>query len=105
MEKYYKRSINEVQEELSVNANKGLSSDEVAKRLAQYGKNKLTAKQKKSLLVLFIEQLKSFMVLILLIAAAVSGVVGVMHNEGLLDTYIILGILIVNAIIKDNTVL
>ena len=99
MEKYYKRSINEVQEELSVNANKGLSSDEVAKRLAQYGKNKLTAKQKKSLLVLFIEQFKSFMVLILLIAAAVSGVVGVMHNEGLLDTYIILGILIVNAII------
>ena len=39
------------------------------------------------------------MVLILLVAAAVSGVMGVLHNEGLLDTYIILGILIVNAII------
>ncbi|HKM44549.1 MAG TPA: HAD-IC family P-type ATPase, partial [Dysgonamonadaceae bacterium] len=99
MEKYYKKSIDEVLEKLRVNLENGLSSDEVEKRLAQYGKNRLTAKPKKSLLILFIEQFKSFMVLILLIAAAISGVVGVMHNEGLLDTYIILGILIVNAII------
>lgn len=99
MEKYYKKSIDEVLEKLRVNLENGLSSDEVEKRLSQYGKNRLTAKPKKSLLILFIEQFKSFMVLILLIAAAVSGVVGVMHNEGLLDTYIILGILIVNAII------
>ena len=99
MEKYYKKSIDEVQEELNVNLNKGLSSDEVEKRLAEYGENRLTAKAKKSLLTLFVEQFKSFMVLILLVAAAVSGVMGVLHNEGLLDTYIILGILIVNAII------
>ena len=99
MEKYYKKSIDEVQEELNVNLNKGLSSDEVEKRLAEYGENRLTAKAKKSLLTLFVEQFKSFMVLILLVAAAVSGVMGVLHNEGLLDAYIILGILIVNAII------
>ena len=99
MEKYYKKSIDEVLEKLRVNLENGLSSDEVEKRLSQYGKNRLTAKPKKSLLILFIEQFKSFMVLILLVAAAVAGVMSVLHNEGLLDTYIILGILVVNAII------
>ena len=99
MIQFYKHSIEEVQNELKVNPDSGLSSDEVEKRLLEYGKNQLTAKAKKSLLVLFFEQFKSFMVLILLIAAAVSGVIGILHNEGLLDTYIILGILLVNAII------
>lgn len=99
MDKFYKRSVDDVQQELGVTIDKGLSSAEVEKRLTEYGKNRLTAKAKKSLLVLFYEQFKSFMVLILLVAAAVSGVMGVIHNEGLLDTYIILGILLVNAII------
>jgi Ca2+-transporting ATPase len=39
------------------------------------------------------------MIIILLIAAVISGVVGVMEGEGLLDTYVILGILIVNAFV------
>src|SRR5690606_38300152 len=46
-----------------------------------------------------LEQFRSFMIIVLLVAAAVSGVVGVMEGEGLLDTYIIMGILIVNALI------
>jgi Ca2+-transporting ATPase len=48
---------------------------------------------------MFLEQFRSFMIIVLLVAAAVSGVVGVMEGEGLLDTYIIMGILIVNALI------
>ncbi len=99
MDKFYKRSVDDIQKDLGVTIDRGLSSAEVEKRLTEYGKNRLTAKAKKSLLILFYEQFKSFMVLILLVAAAVSGVMGVIHNEGLLDTYIILGILLVNAII------
>lgn len=99
MEQAYKQSIENVQEQLGVTPDKGLSSSEINKRLQEYGKNQLDAKAKKTLFKLFVEQFKSFMVLILLIAAAVSGVIGVLHNEGLLDTYIILGILLVNAII------
>ena len=99
MKQFYKYSIKDTESELGVTPDKGLSSDEVEKRLQEYGQNLLTAKEKKSLLALFFEQFKSFMVLILLIAAAVSGVIGVIHGEGLLDTYIILGILMVNAII------
>ena len=99
MEQFYKHSIKEIETEMNVVLDKGLSSNEVEKRLAEYGKNRLTSKKKKSLLAMFFEQFKSFMVVILLVAAAVSGVIGVLHGEGLLDTYIILGILLVNAII------
>ena len=99
MSHFYKHSINEIEKQMDVMLDKGLSSSMVESRLKQYGKNQLTSKKKKSLLMVFFEQFKSFMVLILLVAAAVSGVIGIMHGEGLLDTYIILGILIVNAII------
>ena len=99
MEQFYRYSIKEVEREMNVALDSGLSSSEVEKRLIEFGENRLTSKKKKSLLALFFEQFKSFMVLILLIAAAVSGVIGVIHGEGLLDTYIILGILLVNAII------
>ena len=99
MSHFYKHSIKEIEKQMDVMLDKGLSSGMVESRLKQYGKNRLTSKKKKSLLMVFFEQFKSFMVLILLVAAAVSGVIGIMHGEGLLDTYIILGILIVNAII------
>lgn len=99
MEQFYKHSIKEIESQMNVSLDKGLSSSEVEKRLAEYGKNRLTSTKKKSLLAMFFEQFKSFMVVILLVAAAVSGVIGVLHGEGLLDTYIILGILLVNAII------
>lgn len=99
MEQFYKHSIKEIETEMGVSIDKGLSSSEVENRLAEYGKNRLTSKKKKSLLAMFFDQFKSFMVVILLVAAAVSGVIGVLHGEGLLDTYIILGILLVNAII------
>ena len=97
MSHFYNHSIKEIESKMDVVLAKGLSSSEVEKRLKQYGKNRLTSKKKKSLLMVFFEQFKSFMVLILLVAAAVSGVIGIMHGEGLLDTYIILGILLVNA--------
>lgn len=48
---------------------------------------------------MFFEEFKSFMIIILLIAAIVSGFIGIINGEGLLDTYIILGILILNALI------
>ena len=99
MNNFYKYSIKEIEKAMGVSPDKGLLSSEVDKRLNEYGKNRLTSKKKKSLLAVFFEQFKSFMVLILLLAAGVSGVIGVMHEEGLLDTYIILGILLVNAII------
>ncbi|MGN1302076.1 MAG: cation-translocating P-type ATPase, partial [Clostridia bacterium] len=57
------------------------------------------AKKKKSLFVKFLEQFKDFMIIILIISAIISGVVGVAQGEGFTDTIIILVVVVVNAII------
>ena len=99
MTQFYKHSINEILAHFKTDATTGLTSEEVKQRLEEYGYNQLTSKHKKSFLRIFIAQFKSFMIIILLIAAAISGVVGVMEGEGLLDTFVILGILMLNAFI------
>ncbi len=99
MEKYYNQSIEEILKKYDVSLQQGLSSSEVEKRLEKYGYNRLKSKKQKSAFAIFIEQFKSSMVIILLVAAIVSGVIGVMENEGLVETYVILAILIINAVI------
>lgn len=99
MEKAYRIGIESLVDQLNTSNETGLTSNEARQRLAEYGSNKLTTKKKKSFLMVFLAQFKSFMIIVLLIAAAISGVVGVMEGEGLLDTFIILGILILNAFI------
>ena len=78
---------------------KGLSSDEVVKRQEKYGFNELKAAKKKTLLQRFLDQFKDFSIIILIIAAIVSGAVGIANGEGVTDTIIIMIVVIVNAII------
>ncbi len=99
MAEFYRKEASELISELGVSESSGLTTAEVKKRQGQFGYNQLEAKAGKSFLRMFLEQFRSFMIIILLIAAAISGVVGIMEGEGLLDTYIIMGILIVNALI------
>ncbi|HBC78702.1 MAG TPA: calcium-translocating P-type ATPase, PMCA-type [Bacteroidales bacterium] len=99
MIQFYRKEASEIITSLKSDATVGLSTDEVKRRLGEYGYNQLASKRRKSFVILFLEQFKSFMIIILLIAAAISGVVGVKEGEGLLDTYVILGILIVNAFV------
>ena len=99
MKQYYNRTVNEILTEQDVSSESGLSSSEIEKRIEKFGPNKLASKKQKSLLSIFLEQFKSSMVLILFIAAAVSGVIGVMEGEGLVETIVILAILLLNAII------
>ena len=47
----------------------------------------------------FIAQFKSFMIIVLIVAAIISGVTGVLNREGITDAIIILSIIIVNALI------
>lgn len=99
MTPYYHHSAEEVAKQLDTDTARGLSADEVQKRLTEHGPNKLAEKKRKSHLAIFFEQFKSSMVLILIIAAIISGVVGVMNDEGIIESVIILAILIVNALI------
>lgn len=97
--RWFNLTTEETAKELDANLIQGLSSDEVVKRREKYGSNELKAKKKKSLLVKFLEQFKDFMIIVLIIAAVVSGIVGVQEGEGFTDSIIILIVVVVNAII------
>jgi P-type Ca2+ transporter type 2C len=72
----------------------GLSEDEAVNRLGSYGQNKLEEGKTKSIFEKFLEQFKNVMVIILLVAAAISGF---MHE--ITDTIIILVVVIINAVL------
>ena len=91
---WYKKGSEEIKEELNVNLETGLSSEEVKTRRAKYGDNTLTEKKPKSIVTMFLSQFKDFMVIILLVAAVISGVLGEWS-----DTIIILIVVMLNAII------
>ncbi len=77
----------------------GLTATEAAKRLEQNGKNKLAAAKGKSILMRFLEQLADPMIIILLVAALISGVLAAVENESFVDVIIILAVVIVNAVL------
>ena len=100
MEKnWFNKEVNEVEKELKTNLANGLTPAGVEEKRNEYGFNELKAKKKKSLFVKFLEQFKDFMIIVLIIAAIVSGIVGYMEGEGITDSIIILIVVIVNAII------
>ncbi len=72
----------------------GLSEDEAGKRLLKYGQNELETKKKASSVIVFLNQFRSPLIYVLVIAAAVSFIVG--H---ITDGFVVLGILILNAVI------
>ena len=77
----------------------GLSSAEAKKRLEANGKNKLAAAKGKSIVRRFLEQLADPMIIILLVAALISGVLAVVENESFTDVIIILAVVILNAVL------
>jgi len=90
---YLAKSVEEALEELSVDREKGLSDSEVHNRKEQYGPNELPKKEGASPVKLFFKQFKDFLILILFLAAGISVYAGQMANA-----YIILGVILFNAI-------
>ena len=97
--KWFNKEITEIEKELETDVKKGLTNEQVSSKQEKYGLNQLKAKKKKSLLQKFIEQFKDFSIIVLIIAAVVSGFVGVSQGEGITDTIIILIVVLANAII------
>ncbi len=95
----------EVLKTLATDLNTGLNKEEVLNRQSQYGANKLEEKKKKTNLQRFFEQFKDVMIIILLVAAAISlGVAiydGVTHGFNIvemIEPFLILAIVLINAI-------
>ena len=96
----HNQSTDEVIHGLTSDAEIGLSSDEVTRRRAEHGPNRLREKKKKTTLQRFLDQFKDVMILILILAAIVSFVMVCMEkNWGeLFEPGLILLIVILNAI-------
>ena len=96
---WFNKSIEDTCKTLETNLETGLNNKQVEEKRSKYGTNELQEKKKKSLFVKFLEQFKDFMIIVLIIAAIVSGAVGIAKGEGITDTIIILIVVVVNAII------
>ena len=96
---WFNQNISDVSNKLDVDIEKGLTVEKAKERVNQYGYNELEEKKKKTLVQKFIDQFKDFMIIVLLFAAAISGVIGYIEGEGIVDSLIILIVVIVNAII------
>ncbi len=75
----------------------GLSGEEAAKRLEQYGPNRLKEAEKPSLFRRILAQLSEPMTIILLVASVVSAVTAIYSNESFADVIIILAVVAINA--------
>jgi Ca2+-transporting ATPase len=87
-------SVAEVCSRLDVDAQTGLPDLESSERLARFGANALRQENRRSLVQMLISQFSDFMIIVLLVAAAISGIVGEP-----IDAITILTIVILNAII------
>lgn len=77
----------------------GLTDAEAARRLAEKGPNKLAEGKKVTTLQRFLQQLSDPMIIILLVAAAVSGVTAAYSGESFADVFIILIVVLINAVL------
>lgn len=96
---FYRRDVSEILGKLDSNIEQGLSTDEVKRRLGAWGYNEFKKHEHTSLLQKFVAQFKSFMIIVLIVAAIISGVTGYMNGEGITDAIIILVIIVINALI------
>ena len=105
MKKTYTQTPEEVLQELGT-SHDGLSEVQAKERLQKYGPNKLKEAEKPTMLQRFLAQLKDPMLIILMIAAAVSALTTVLNNirtpdhpESLAEVFIILVVVLLNAIL------
>ena len=93
-ELFYTQSKDQVLSGLETSTD-GLTKAEAKQRLAEYGRNELDEGEKRSLFMKFLDQFKDLMIIILLVAAALSVITEGMH--GLTDAIIILAVVVLNA--------
>ncbi|MBO5359993.1 MAG: cation-translocating P-type ATPase [Clostridia bacterium] len=93
-------SVGDAAAELGTDIKSGLTAEKARQRLERDGENRLAEKKKRGFLLRFFSQFKDFMVITLLIAAAISFVTAFLEGEGsFVDPIIILAIVIVNALV------
>ena len=90
----HNKSIEELSSEYKVDLKSGLSTSEVEKRISKYGENRLKEGKSETFLQLFFNQFKSILIIILLLAALVSAIIGE-FTEGI----VIMIIVVLNSLV------
>jgi Ca2+-transporting ATPase len=90
---WHQKQVEEVFREIG-SAAEGISHEEARARLLKHGPNELIEKRKKSPLMMLLDQFKDFMIIVLMVAAVISGVIGELS-----DTIAIIVIVVINAVI------
>ena len=96
--KYYLQEKSKVLSALKTSEN-GLSQTVAEERVQTYGKNKLAQTKKQSIVVRFLKQFADPMIIVLLVAAVLSGITSVYSGESLADVFIILFVVILNSVL------
>ncbi len=96
--KEYLSSYEEVLKE-QTSSPEGITSSEASLRLSQYGKNELEKGKKDSLLKRFLGELADPMIVILIVAAVISGITAFYEGESFADVIIIMAVVIINAVL------
>ncbi len=96
--KYYLEQAENVLKVVGSKA-EGLTSSEAKERLEKNGRNRLAEGKKDSLLKRFLSQLTDPMIIILLVAAAISGATNIYAGESIADVFIILFVVVINAVL------
>lgn len=91
---WYSKSIQEVLDEFKVDPSTGLSESEAKSRLEKYGPNKFKEQKKKSILQMFMAQLKDWLIYVLFAAVIITIFLG-----EYIDAVIILLVIILNAVL------
>ncbi len=90
---YYNQEISSLLSDLNTSL-EGLDKDTVIKHREKYGKNELQEAKKKSAFIIFLEQFKDLLVIILIVAAIISAITGNLES-----TIIIIAVIVLNAIL------
>ena len=96
--KEYLSSLEEVLKEQN-SSQEGLTTGEAQERLSKYGKNELEKGKKTSLLQRFLKELADPMIIILIVAAIISGIAAFYEGESFADVIIILSVVVINAVL------
>lgn len=96
--KEYLSTADEVIKNLGT-SEQGLGESEAEKRLVKHGANKLAEGKKESLLHKFLGEFADPMIIILIVAAVISGITSVYSHESFADVIIIMAVVIINAVL------
>ncbi len=98
-EKYYLTDKENVLKQFCVDRECGLSTEEAELRLEKFGANRLAEGKKTPLIKRILAQIADPMVIILIVAAVISGITSALQNESIADVFVILTVVIINTVL------